>query len=279
VFAAIVSSNTRRLLLSLPSPIPSRLPSPLSPSAPLTFPSAGLWILTPQWLSDSVLADRILPEGGYEVSGYQKAGTAFAPRRARMAVQAVRAHAAEFDNRKEVSMHQELLATPQSHVASSDVPLGHALTVTPNLLFSNKVFLLYGSFPNSGPPRSKIADLLQTGDAVVVSSIDELCRHSCRLRWRGKRERETPSNQSQGGSSSASLSVSVSGGGKSDGGTGKRGRRIAGEEVNHTSASVLSIEHLGESPSGDAKVRPNTDCAAITPHMILTRFSCHSFPL
>jgi uncharacterized membrane protein YgcG len=173
-----------------------------------------------------------------------------------MAVQAVRAHAAEFDNRKEVSMRQELFATPQSHVASSDVPRGHPLTITPNLLFSNKVFLLYGSFPNSGPPRSKIADLLQTGDAVVVSSIDELCRHSCRLRWCGKRERETPSDQSQGGSSSAS--VSVSGCGKSDGGTGKRGRRIGGGEVNDTNASVLSIEHLGESPSGDAKVRSNT---------------------
>jgi hypothetical protein len=42
-------------------------------------------------------------------------------------------------------------------------------------LFENTVFLLYGSFPNSGPPRSEIADLLCTGKACVVSSIKDLC--------------------------------------------------------------------------------------------------------
>lgn len=42
-------------------------------------------------------------------------------------------------------------------------------------LFENTVFLLYGSFPNSGPPRSEIADLLCTGKASVVSSIKDLC--------------------------------------------------------------------------------------------------------
>lgn len=42
-------------------------------------------------------------------------------------------------------------------------------------LFENTVFLLYGSFPNSGPPRSEIAGLLCTGKACVVSSIKDLC--------------------------------------------------------------------------------------------------------
>jgi hypothetical protein len=261
----IVSRGTIRLLLSLPPP------STLSPNTPPTFPSAGLWILTPQWLSDSVLADRILPEGGYEVPGYQKAGTAFAPKRARLAVQAVRARTAELANREVVSIRQELFATPQSHVVSSDMPLGLLQTNPPNLLFSNKVFLLYGSFPNSGPPRSKIADLLQTGDAVVVSSIDELCRHRCRHSWRGKVERETPSDQSQG--VSASVSVLVSGGGKMDEGTGKRGRRSGGGQVEDFRTSVPSIDQPGETPYGDAKVRPDTDCAAVTPHVILIYFS------
>ena len=59
------------------------------------------------------------------------------------------------------------------------------------------------------------------------------------------------------------MSSSVSGGGKNDGGTGMRGRRSGGSAVNALSASVLSRDLLGESPSGDAKVRQNRDCYQI----------------
>jgi hypothetical protein len=93
----------------------------------------------------------------------------------------------------------------------------------------------------------------------VVTSIDDLCRHRCRHRWRGKGE--TPSDRSQG---SVSMSLSVSGGGKNDGGTGMRGRRSGGRAVKAVSASVLSRDLLEESPSGDAKVRQNRDCYQTT---------------
>jgi hypothetical protein len=37
-----------------------------------TFKLAGLWILNPQWLSDSLTAGKILDEIPYEVSRYHK---------------------------------------------------------------------------------------------------------------------------------------------------------------------------------------------------------------
>lgn len=46
------------------------------------------------------------------------------------------------------------------------------------LLFSNTIFLLFGSFPNSGPPRNQIAELLSTGEAHVVTSIKALHDHN-----------------------------------------------------------------------------------------------------
>ena len=45
------------------------------------------------------------------------------------------------------------------------------------LLFSNIVFLLYGSFPNSGPTRQQIAELLLSGAATVVTSIEAFYDH------------------------------------------------------------------------------------------------------
>ena len=45
------------------------------------------------------------------------------------------------------------------------------------LLFSNIVFLLYGSFPNSGPTRQQIAELLLSGAATVVTSIKAFYDH------------------------------------------------------------------------------------------------------
>lgn len=134
---------------------------------------AGIWIVSPQWLADSVTAGEILLEDSYEVPGYQKAGKELAPKRARLAVHAVR-------TRKSLTVH----GTSENIIKTSELSSNHEkypnvscerFHSTEKCLFENTVFLLYGSFPNSGPPRSEIADLLKTGKACVVTSIKDLC--------------------------------------------------------------------------------------------------------
>ena len=129
--------------------------------------------MSPQWLADSVTAGEILLEDSYEVPGYQKAGKEFAPKRARLAVHAVR-------TRRNPIVH----GTSENIIKNVELSSNHGkhLNVTcekfhstEKYLFENTVFLLYGSFPNSGPPRSEIADLLKTGKACVVTSIKGLC--------------------------------------------------------------------------------------------------------
>ena len=128
--------------------------------------------MSPHWLADSVTAGKILLEDSYEIPGYQKAGKELAPKRARLAVHAVR-------TRKSHTVH----GTSENIIKNSELSSNHEkypnvtnerFHSTEKYLFENTVFLLYGSFPNSGPPRSEIADLLKTGKACVVTSIKDL---------------------------------------------------------------------------------------------------------
>ena len=129
--------------------------------------------MSPQWLADSVTAGEILLEDSYEVPGYQKAGKELAPKRARLTVRALRTRKSpighgSFEN---IIKNFELSSNHEKHL---NVTCGRFHS-TEKFLFENTVFLLYGSFPNSGPPRSEIADLLKTGKACVVTSIKDLC--------------------------------------------------------------------------------------------------------
>lgn len=129
--------------------------------------------MSPLWLADSVTAGEILLEDSYEVPGYQKAGKDFAPKRARLSVHAVRARGVPrgLGSAANIIKNSELSS---NHAQHSNIASG-LLQPSEQYLFENTVFLLYGSFPNSGPPRSEIADLLCTGKACVVSSIKDLC--------------------------------------------------------------------------------------------------------
>jgi hypothetical protein len=134
---------------------------------------AGVWIVSPQWLADSVTAGVILLEDSYEVPGYQKAGKDFAPKRARLSVHAVRARGIPrgLGSSSNIIKNSDLLSNHAQHLNIAC----ESVQSSEKYLFENTVFLLYGSFPNSGPPRSEIADLLCTGNACVVSSIKHLC--------------------------------------------------------------------------------------------------------
>ena len=148
-------------------------PPHIIPLHPL-YLTGGLWILSPRWLADSLLADNILSEEGYEVPGYQKAGTAFAPQRARLRVCAALALSPRDVGMARSSSGHVIDSTQNRPRNTSQNPESTVQDPSPSLLFNGMVFLLYGSFPNSGPPRSDIADLLRRGQGTVVSTIKEL---------------------------------------------------------------------------------------------------------
>lgn len=136
-----------------------------------SYLTGGLWILSPRWLTDSLLVGDILPEEGYEVPGYQKAGTAFAPQRARLRVCAALAPLGVGMVRSSSGQVSDI--TP-NRPQNTTIQTQEFKAQDTSLLFHGMVFLLYGSFPNSGPPRSDIADLLRRGHATVVSTVKEL---------------------------------------------------------------------------------------------------------
>ena len=147
------------------------------------FQIAGLWIVSSKWISDSLLAGRVLQEDEYEISKWQKALIDDAPKRARLAIKTMN----KIDNKNSIASYDyQILDIKQPssfQINNQFISHENSKSLSDNkesengLLFSNIVFLLYGSFPNSGPHRQHIAALLLAGQAIVVTSIKALYDH------------------------------------------------------------------------------------------------------
>lgn len=149
----------------------------------------GVWIVSSRWISDSISAGRVLDEESYEVARCQKAIVEFAPKRARLNVQAYKQNNGNKGNTCQggIQSNNNDTTTDDKENRGINIPYCNEKDTkkakpsgsikaasTSHLLFHNTVFLLHGSFPNSGPTRSQIKELLRSGQATVVSSISSL---------------------------------------------------------------------------------------------------------
>ena len=121
----------------------------------------------------------MLQEDEYEISKWQKALIDDAPKRARLAIKTMN----KIDNKNSIASYDYQLLDIKQPSSFQIISHENSKSLSDNkenengLLFSNIVFLLYGSFPNSGPHRQHIAALLLAGQAIVVTSIKALYDH------------------------------------------------------------------------------------------------------
>eukprot|EP01038_Epipyxis_sp_PR26KG_P009450 gene9450-12734_t len=106
---------------------------------------AGLWIVSTDWIVDSIKNGAIVPEDRYEVIRNAKAKVDYAPKRARLA-------------------RQLQLTKSETDRSSTGIFFGISI-------------LLFGQYPTPGPPRSDLEYLLLKGYATLKRTINELHFH------------------------------------------------------------------------------------------------------
>ena len=157
----------------------------------------GLWVLSARWLTDSLVARRLLPEDGYEVPGFAKMCTTDAPRRARLALaapvapvqaptQAPTQGAVQGATDGHVNTHEDEDEDKEEVLTFAAAPGFYMPRKPGNCLFQRRLIVLVGNFATPGPPRAQLAALLGAGQGCVTTALADFMRAAARRRDRAQ---------------------------------------------------------------------------------------------